>query len=92
MTKYVDETNISNTKCLQSFSEVYTQIECTLTPENLKLQNIRGIKIALCFIIIAIFFNSTIYYSQIYESLREKKYDLNNINLSDYSVQMVITP
>ena len=31
------------------------------------------------------------YYTENFESLREKKFDLANINLSDYSVQMRIT-
>jgi len=32
-----------------------------------------------------------IFYSENYESLREKKFDIMNINLSDYSVQMKIS-
>ena len=31
------------------------------------------------------------YYTENFESLREKKFDLENVNLSDYSVQMTIT-
>ena len=45
----------------------------------------------MLFIIVTNVYLVFMYYSETYESLREKKYDLQNINLSDYSVEMVIT-
>ena len=76
---------------MHPFSEIYAQIECTLTPAEIEMQTLNGLFVVMIFIVITNVYLVHMYYIQTVESLREKKYDLQNTNLSDYSVEMVVT-